>query len=212
MSSQTVAKNKVPSQLKSSIPIIWQNHHERALIKLIHAITSPPLLSHPDFHQPFIFHVDASTKKLGYSLYQQTQGKLCILGFGSRAISKAEKRYHSSKLEFLALKWAVCNQFRDYLLYALKVEVYTNNNPLVYVLSSAKLSATGQRWVNELGDFNLQIHYKPGRNHQDTAALSRFPGNIHQYTSRAEQSSVNAVFDGVQTQSEKEEAWLALCD
>ena len=32
--------------------------------------------------------------------------------------------------------------------------------------------------------------------------------NIHQYTSKAEQSSINAIFEGVQTQSENEEAWL----
>ena len=138
---------------------------------MIHTITSPPLLSYPDFHQPFIFHVDASTKGLGCFLYQRTQRKFCVLGFGSRVLLKAEKRYHSAKLEFLALKWAVCNQFRDYLLYGPKVEVYTDSNPPVYVLSSAKFSPTGQRWVNELADFNLQIHYKPRRNHQDTDAL-----------------------------------------
>ena len=79
ISSQTVAVNKDPSQLKSSTPITWQNHHQRALKKLIHTITLPPLLSYPDFHQHFILHVDASTKGLGCSLYQQTQGKLCIL-------------------------------------------------------------------------------------------------------------------------------------
>ena len=192
--SNTVAVNKYPSELKSSTPIAWQHHHRRALKKLIHAITSPPLLSYPDFHQPFILHVDASTKGLGCSLYKQTQGKLRVLGFSSRALFKAETRYHRSKLEFLALKWAVCN-----LLYATKVEVYADNNPLVYILSSAKLSATCQRWVNELADFNLQIHYKPGRNHQDADALSWFPEDIHQYTSRAEPSSINAIFEGVQT-------------
>ena len=78
----------------------------------------------------------------------------------------------------------------------------------MYVLSSANLSATGQQWVNELADFNLQIHYKPGRNHEVADALSQFPENIHQYTSRAEQSSINAIFEGVQTQSANEEAWL----
>ena len=155
---------------------------------MIHTIKSPPLLSYLDFNQPFILYVDASTEGLGCSLYQQTQGKLRVLGFGNRALSKAEKRYHTSKLEFLALKWAICNQFRDYLLCAPKVEVYIDNNPLLYVLSSAKLSVTGQRWVNEIS--------------------SRFPENIHQYTSRAEQSSINAIFEGVQTQLENEEAWL----
>ena len=111
ISSQTVAVNKDPSQLKSSTPITWQNHHQRALKKLIHTITSPPLLSYTDFHQPFVLHVDAFTTGLGCSLYQQTQGKLCVLGFCRRALSKAEKKYHSSKSEFLALKWTVCNHF-----------------------------------------------------------------------------------------------------
>ena len=52
--------------------------------------------------------------------------------------------------------------------------------------------------MNDLTDFNLKIHYKPGRNFQDADALSW----------RAEQSSINAIFEGAQTQSENEEAWL----
>ena len=74
----------------------------------------------------------------------------------------------------------------------------------MYVLSSAKLSATSQRWMNELANFNLQIHYKPGRNHQD--AFSRFPENTHLYTSRAEHSSINAIFERVKIQSQNEGA------
>ena len=113
-------------------------------------------------------------------------GVLCIskpMGFGKAALPKAEKRYHSSKLEILALKLAFCNQFQDYFLYAPKVEVYTGNSPLVYVLSSAKLSAIGQQWAIELVDFNLQIHYKSGRNHQNANAVGQFPESIRQYTS-----------------------------
>ena len=68
-----------------------------------------------------------------------------ILGFRSRALRKAEQGYHSSKLEFLSLNWAVCEQFRDYLLYAKEVHVSTDSNPLLYVLLSAKLNATGKR-------------------------------------------------------------------
>ena len=49
---------------------------------------------------------------------------------------------HSGKLEFLALKWAVTEQSRDYLYYAPEFVVYTDNNPLTYVLTSAKLNAT----------------------------------------------------------------------
>ena len=84
-------------------------------------------------------------------------------------------------MEFLSLTWTVYDQFQDYLTYAKQIEVYTDNNPLLYVLSSAKLNATRQRWVNELADFNINIHYKPGRNNTDADALSRFPEDIKEY-------------------------------
>ena len=62
---------------------------------------------------------------------------------------------HAGKLEFLALKWAVTETFRDYLFYATSFTVYTDNNALTYVLSSAKLSAVGHRWVADLADLNF---------------------------------------------------------
>ena len=68
----------------------------------------------------------------------------------------------SSKLEFLALKWAATEQFRNYLYYDPHFTVYTDN-PLTYVLTSVKLNATGHRWVAELSDFNFTIKYRPGK-------------------------------------------------
>ena len=158
--------------LKGSTSIHWRRQHQKALETLIIAIASPPLLSYPDFHQPFILHVDASIKGLGAGLYQYKDKKVRTLGYGSRVLAKAEQKYHSSKLEFLSLKWAVCEQFYDYLTYAKHTKVYTDNNPLLYVLSSAKLNATGQRWVNELADFHINIHYRPRKNDTDADALN----------------------------------------
>ena len=111
--------------LMTSTSIHWRRQHQKALETLITAITSPLLLLYLDFD-----HKDK---------------KVRILGFGSRALAKGEQKYHSSKLEFLSLKWAVCEQFRDYLTYTKKIKVYTDNNPLLYALSSAKFNATGQR-------------------------------------------------------------------
>ena len=162
--------------LKASTSIHWRRQHQKALKTLITATTSSPLLSYPDFDQPFILHVDASTKGLGAGLYQYKGKKVRILGYGSRALAKAEQKYHRSKLEC-----ALCEQFRDYLTYAKHIEVYTDKNPLLYVLSSAKLNATGKRWVNELADFTINIQHKPGRNNTDRDALSRFPEDIKEY-------------------------------
>lgn len=64
---------------------------------------------------------------------------------------------HSGMLEFLALKWAVCDKFRDYLFYAPHFVVYTDNNPLTYVMSTAKLNTVGHRWVGQLVDFTFDL-------------------------------------------------------
>ena len=73
----------------------------------------------------------------------------------------------------MALKWSVTDRFHEYL-YGSTFEVYTDNNPLYYVLSSAKLDATGQKWIAALqGPYNFKIHYKPGRLNQVADSLSQ---------------------------------------
>ena len=55
----------------------------------------------------------------------------------------------------------------------------TDNNPLTYILTSAKLDATGQRWVAELAQFNFSIVYRSGRENIDADILSRLPSSHH---------------------------------
>ena len=140
-------KNCVPS----SKPVVWKDQHQGALEELLAHLTSPPILGFPDYNQPYVLHTDASQEGLGAVLYQRQDGKLRVIEYGSRSLSPAEKNYHlhSGKLEFLALKWSITEHFRDYLLYAPSFMVYTDNNPLTYVLTSAKLNATGHHWIGE---------------------------------------------------------------
>ena len=144
------------------------------LEQLINCLVQPPVMAYPDFNSPYILHTDASETGLGAVLYQHQNGLLRVIAYGSHTLTPAEKNYHlhSGKLEFLALKWAVCDQFRDYLYHAPSFNVYTDNNPLTYVLTSAKLNATGLRWIGELADFNLDIKYRPGTSHIDADTLS----------------------------------------
>ena len=96
-------------QLPSSTLISWKNIHQETLETLIDAITSAPLLAYPDFEKSFIVHTDASEKGLGAVLYQRQEGKLRVISYASRSLTPAGKnyKYHSGKLEFLALKWAI---------------------------------------------------------------------------------------------------------
>ena len=130
------------------------------------------MLTYADYTKPFKVHTDASEHGLGAVLYQdQDDSTTRVIALASHILSNAETRYHSSKLEFLALKWSICDHFHEYL-YGAHFEVFTDNNPLTYVLSTAKLDATGQRWVAILATYNFTIHYRSGKQNIEADALS----------------------------------------
>ena len=139
-------------------------------------------MAYPNFDSPFILNCDASGLGLGAVLYQQQGDKLRVISYASRTLTEAEQNYflHSGKLEFLALKWAVTERFSDYLGHGSQFTVYTDNNPLTYVMTTAKLNATGMRWVTELADYDFVIKYRPGKNNNDADGLSRNPLSIQQ--------------------------------
>ena len=93
----------------------------------------------------------------------------------SRTLTPAEKDYHlhSGKLELLALKWAITERFSDYLNYGPPFEVFTDNNPLTYVMTSAKLNVCGMRWVVQLANYQFTLQFRSGKNNIDTDFLSR---------------------------------------
>ena len=86
----------------------------------------------------------------------------------------AEKNYHSSKLEFLVLKWGITEHFREYLAYA-PFMVKTDNNPLTYVLTTPNLDTMGHRWVGALASFEYKLEYQKGSENGVADALSHIP-------------------------------------
>ena len=158
--------------LFSHITHLWSEQCQKAFNTIIEKLTSPPVLGFADLSSPFILHTDASNIGLGVCLYQKQNGKL--IAYASRGLSKSEINYPAHKKEFLALKWAVTKKFDDYL-YGGKFTVITDNNPLTYVMSSAKLDAIGYRWLAALSTFDFDLQYRLGLNHQDADGLGRRP-------------------------------------
>ena len=102
-------------------------------------------------------HTDTSENGLGAVLYQrQDDGMDCIIAYASQTFSKSERNYDAHKLKFLALKWLVTERFHEYL-YGGHFEVHMDNNPLTYILTTAKLDTTGQRWVAGLANYNFKF-------------------------------------------------------
>ena len=107
----------------------------------------PECISNADFKKPFLLETDASIEGLGAVLSQkQDDSRYHPIAYTSRGLKGGEFKYHSSKLEFLALKWAVTDQFREYLQYQ-PFLVRTDNNPLTYVMMTPNLDAVRHRWV-----------------------------------------------------------------
>ena len=114
-----------------------------------------PILAFTDFTRPFKLQTDACGSGFGTILYQtHDDGMDPTIPYAIRSLTNAESHYLAHKLEFLALKWAVGNKFHKYL-YGLTFDVYTDNNPLTYVLTTAKLDAASHCWVASLANYNL---------------------------------------------------------
>ena len=82
-------------------------------------VQSAPVLVFPNFDKPFLLGTDASKEGLGVMLSQKQSDGCCHpVTFGSCSLTPSEKDYHSSKLEFLALKWSITEHFKEYLAYS----------------------------------------------------------------------------------------------
>jgi transposase InsO family protein len=138
-------------------------------------LISAPVMRLPRLDEPFILEVDASGKALGAVLSQrQEDGKPHPVAYGSKVLNAAERRYHSTKQEFLAVKWALTEAFKPYLLGA-PVEIWTDSNPLTYVLTTPNLDATGHRWVAAMANHNFSLKYRKGITNVVADTLSRPP-------------------------------------
>ena len=194
--------------------VVWTPECCEALSVLVQMITSAPILAYADFNKQFVLHTDASMKGLGAILYQKDKNNhMNVVSYASRTLRKSEANYHPTKLEFLALKWSITDAFRDYLAYSDNFTVYTDNNPLVYVMQANKLNACGDRWVSELAEYNFSIQYRPGIINKDADCLSRLPLDINKYidlcTKRVERDAFAAIVAGAKIQSCGMESWRA---
>lgn len=149
---------------------------KQAFCNLKAALVDEVLLAHPDFSKSFILSVDASTAGLGAVLSQihHNSDKAQPIAFASKSLNHAQARYPAHRLEFFAMKWAICNKLSHWLR-GHRFTVWTDNNPLKYILTKPRLDACKQHWVAQLAPFDFDIQYIPGTKNVVADALSREP-------------------------------------
>ena len=100
-------QTKCIASFKKLKPSDWMSEHRRSFEQLKSALV---VLAHPDLNRPFIPSTDASLDGLGVVISQVPEGdsKAHPIAFASKSLSHAQTKYPAHRLEFLALKWAVC--------------------------------------------------------------------------------------------------------
>ena len=150
---------------------IGHKNTRKDLTSLKKALIEAPVLAYPDYTKPFILETDASLKGLGAVLLQKgDDNEVHVVAYASQSLCPSEKSmrdYSSAKIELMALKWSVCDKFKDYLLGS-KFTVFTDNNPLCYIRSQI-------HWLSKLALYDFDIVYRTGKSNLVADALSRRP-------------------------------------
>lgn len=151
----------------------WGEMESSSFQDLKNCLKNDVCLKFADYSKDFVLQIDASRSGLGACLLQSDDsGELRPISFASRRTSDTEVNYPAHKLEFLALKWAVTDKFKDYLTGS-RFVVRSDSNPLLYVMKSAVLDAVGQRWCASLADYDFTVEYKPGVQNRVADCMSR---------------------------------------
>lgn len=154
----------------------WTPEQGQAFESLKASLVHSVVLAHPDFNRPFMLSTDASLDGIGAVLSQIQEGETRArpIAFAGKSLSRSQKNYPAHRLEFLALKWSICEKFSHWLK-GHKFTVWTDNNPLTHILTKPKLDCCEQRWVAKLASYDFDIKYVPGPQNIVADALSRVP-------------------------------------
>ena len=166
--------------LKKNVEFIWSPSCNKAFEELKSKLINPPILTYPDFSQPFLLTTDASQNAIGAVLSQGDIGKDHPICFGSRTLSKSEKNYSTTMKECLSIVH-FCKVFRPYL-YGKRFKIITDHKPLQFLFNSKDPNSMLVRWRLQLEEFDYEIIYKKGNSIPHADALSR----IHKMTLRSD--------------------------
>jgi len=117
-----------------------------ALDRIIHILTTKPVLAQPDQNKPFELEVDASNYATGAILFQRDErGKPQPIGFHSKTFSKEEMNYDIYDKELTALDRGL--ETWRHLFLGREVIIHTDHANLTYYRQPQKLSPRAKRAV-----------------------------------------------------------------
>jgi hypothetical protein len=142
---------------KKEVKFHWDDKSEEAFHTLRKLLTTAPVLAQPDSTKPFDVNCDASGTGLGCVLMQNNR----VIAYASRALRNHEQNYPTHDLELAAVVHAL-KIWRRHLMGA-KCNIYTDHKSLKYIFTQADLNMRQRRWLELIKDYDLEVHYHPGK-------------------------------------------------
>jgi len=152
--------------LKKEIKFVWSDKCEEAFHTLRKHLTSTPVLAQPDNTKPYDVYCDALGTGLGCVLMQENW----VIAYASRALQPHEQNYPTHDLELAAVIHAL-KIWRHYLM-GIPYNIYTDHKSLKYIFTQAHLNMRQRRWLELAKDYDLEVHYHPGKANVVANALS----------------------------------------
>jgi hypothetical protein len=153
--------------LKKEAKFVWSQKCEDAFHALRQHLTTAPVLAQPDSSKPFDVYCDASSTGLGCVLMQDNR----VIAYASRALRPHEQNYPTHDLELAAVVHAL-KMWRHYLM-GTHCNIFTDHKSLKYIFTQADLNMRQRRWLELIKDYDLEVHYHPGKANVIADALSR---------------------------------------
>jgi hypothetical protein len=157
----------ITSLLKNNTKFNWSSRCNEAFEQLKVLLTTAPVLAQPDIEKPFDVYCDASGSGLGCVLMQEGR----VIAYASRQLRRHAEHYPTHDLELADVVHAL-KIWRHYLLENI-CHIYTDHKSLKYIFTQSELNMRQRRWLELIKDYELEIHYHPGKANVVADALSR---------------------------------------
>ena len=158
---------------EKNVPFVWGEEQEEAWITLKKKMLEAPILAYPDPEENFILDTDASGYGVGAVLSQIQDGKERVIAFGSRTLTKEERRYCTTRRELLAVVYFL-KHYRHYL-FGKRFLLRTDHGSLRFLLNFKDPQGQMARWLQVIGTYTFDVEHRPGRSHGNADAMSRGP-------------------------------------
>jgi len=154
---------------------VWENEHEIAFLKVKEMMLSPAVLHLPKSEGQLRLYSDTSREATGSYVTQQIGDKEVILGYYSKILPSACKRYSVSELEMFGLVKNL--QTWRYLLKGVEFEAYVDHSSLTQMYKSKDEPPTMRltKLLLKLSDYSIKLGYRKGSELVLADFLSRNP-------------------------------------